>query len=237
LLSYREIVPCGSRTIFGIGGPKGPGCSNSLMEQLPKRRSWLPSPALLIFVVIGVIAALVLFPVFYKQYRESQIREASAMLKAITSAEADFRANDRDRNKVQDYWTADVSGLYYVQPRDGGPEIRLIDEDVANADAKPSFSSPRGTAPHKGYLFQALDRNDSIEGEKGIYQVDTDQSGRKVHNLAMFGFIAFPSHFGMNDNILMVNENNTRFRFRVPRLRTTWPTDQELMKLDANSDY
>src|SRR5947209_1586067 len=28
-------------------------------------------------------------------------------------AEADIRSNDRDGNKVQDFWTADVSGLFH----------------------------------------------------------------------------------------------------------------------------
>src|SRR5438093_367005 len=44
----------------------------------------------------------------------SNERNASATLKSFASAEADFRANDRDNNRVNDFWVADVSGLYRV---------------------------------------------------------------------------------------------------------------------------
>ena len=33
-------------------------------------------------------------------------------LKTLATAEADFRSNDRDGNKISDYWTASVAGLY-----------------------------------------------------------------------------------------------------------------------------
>jgi hypothetical protein len=39
-------------------------------------------------------------------------RCASISLKTLTVAEPDFRANDRDWCHVDDFWTADVRGLY-----------------------------------------------------------------------------------------------------------------------------
>jgi len=85
-------------------------------------------------------------------------RMAATAMKTLTAAEADFRANDRDRNHVNDFWTGDVSGLYYVKSADGGAEVRLIDVDVANADSKPIHPLPSGSGPRKEYRYQALDR-------------------------------------------------------------------------------
>src|SRR5579862_4895846 len=143
------------------------------MEQLPRRRCWLPSPALLIFFGVGVIATLLLLPAYLNSCRASPKRQASTLTKTFSSAEDDFRTNDRDHNKVRDFWTGDVSGLYYLKPVDGGAEVRLIDVDVANADAKPIYPLPPSSGPRQGYRYQALDRDDSVEGEKWDYRAAT----------------------------------------------------------------
>jgi hypothetical protein len=201
------------------------------VEQLPRRHCWLPSPAFLVFVGVVVIVLLVLLPGLRSASRASNEREASTMLKTITSAEADFRANDRDHNKVEDYWTGDVSGLFYVKPADGGPEVRLIMVDLANADAQPLFPPPPDRGPRQGFRFQALDRDDSVGGEKGIYRVDTDRSGRKVHNLARFGFVAFPADDGQGKYVFFTNEMNTVFHSNSTQPRATFPSDEELKQI------
>ncbi len=38
-------------------------------------------------------------------------------MKTLSAAAEDFRGNDRDGNRIQDFWTADVSGLYGIEPR------------------------------------------------------------------------------------------------------------------------
>lgn len=201
------------------------------MEELPRRHRWLPSPAILIFVGVVIVVLIVLIPGLRSASRASNEREASTMLKTITSAEADFRANDRDRNKVEDFWTGDVSGLYYVKPTDGGPEVRLINVDLANADAQPLFPLPPDRGPRQGFRFQVLDRDDSVGGEKGIYRLDTDKSGRKVHNFARFGFVAFPAADGKGKYVFFTNEMNTIFRTRSTQPRTTFPSDEELKQI------
>src|SRR6187200_2751190 len=131
-----------------------------------------------LMIVIAIIAAIAI-PGLLSSQRASNERSASTSLKTLSSAEADFRANDRDWNHVNDFWTGDVSGLYYVKPVGGGPELRLIEESVANADAKPLSALPQGTVPIGGYLFQALDRDSNLKGFEGEYKRDTDRSGRK----------------------------------------------------------
>src|SRR3954469_2351933 len=60
-------------------------------------------------------------------------RNPSTSLKSITSAQADFRANDRDGDGVNQFWRADIAGLYALAPG-GGPAMRLIELSVAAAD-------------------------------------------------------------------------------------------------------
>src|SRR4051812_8671692 len=99
---------------------------------MPKRRVWLPSPALLVFVGVVVLVVVIAIPVLLSSQRASNARNASASLKTIASAEADFRANDRDGNKVEDFWTGDVSGLYYVRNADTKLEVKRIEQDAAD---------------------------------------------------------------------------------------------------------
>ena len=195
--------------------------------------TWL---AVLTFIAAGLVLLAIVIPGLHSASRASKEREASTMLKTFASTEADFRANDRDHNKVQDSWTGDVSGLYYVKPRDGGPEVRLINVGLANADAQPIFPLLPDRGPREGYRFQALDRDDSVEGEKGIYRLDTDKSGRKVHNLAIFGFTAFPADNGQGKWVFFTNENNTIFRTRSIQPRTTFPSDEELKQITCDDD-
>jgi len=182
------------------------------MEPLPRRPLWLPSTALLVFIGVVALIAILLIPGLHSASKASNERQAAAMLKAITSAEADFRENDRDHNKVRDFWTGDGSGLYYVKPMDGGPEVRLIQADVADSDAKPLFPLPKGTVAKSGYVFHAMERDDTFPGPAGEYKVDTDKSGRKVHNAEIFGFCAYPVSDWYGRYIFTVNENNTIFK-------------------------
>ena len=64
------------------------------------------------------------------------MRNASTSLKTIASAQADFRANDRDWNHVNDYWRSDLAGLYAAEPQ--GHALKLIELSVAGADDRPT---------------------------------------------------------------------------------------------------
>jgi len=75
------------------------------MEELPRRRIWLPPVEVLIFLGVGVLIAAIAIPGLISSRRASNERIASTTLKTFTSAEADFRANDRDMNHVNDFWT------------------------------------------------------------------------------------------------------------------------------------
>ncbi|HVR84240.1 MAG TPA: hypothetical protein VMU54_08015 [Planctomycetota bacterium] len=203
------------------------------MDALPKRMIWLPPLEALIFLGVGLVIAAIAIPGLLSSERASNERNASTSLKKLTSAEADFRANDRDGNHVNDFWTGDVSGLYYVKPVGGGSELRLIELDQANADAQPLFPLTPSRQPLKGYWFTALERDDSVPGPGGLYKLDTDKSGRKVHHESMFGFCAYPAHRSDGTFIFTVNENNTIFREARVDPRTAFPDDRELMNVPS----
>lgn len=157
-------------------------------------------------------------------------RNASAHLKVFASAEADFRANDRDGNRVNDFWTADVSGLYRMPV---GDPSKLIEKSAAEADAEPAadvgpllvdFPVPKG-----GYLFRVM-RADRSQDPAEAYRQDTDQSGQKWRNISRFGFCAFPAEYGVSGrSTFILNEGNTVFKRDTggePVLE--WPSDKEL---------
>src|SRR5688572_3806154 len=85
-------------------------CSNRAM-----RRGFTLIELVVVLAVCAMVVALAL-PGLMSSQRASNESGASASLKTLASAQADFRQNDRDGNKVQDFWTADVAGLYGVVP-------------------------------------------------------------------------------------------------------------------------
>jgi hypothetical protein len=84
-------------------------------------------------------------------------------LKTIATAQADFRANDRDWNHVNDFWRPDVAGLYAFERE--GIAIKLIELSVASADQRPSLSMERYAvkSPKAGFWYRALPHADEVE--------------------------------------------------------------------------
>ena len=88
------------------------------------------------------------------------MRNASSSLKTIASAQADFRANDRDGNHENDYWRPDIAGLYAVEVE--GQAIRLIELSVAAADDRAATSIERFAlkSPKAAFWYRALPHAD-----------------------------------------------------------------------------
>jgi hypothetical protein len=84
------------------------------------------------------------------------VRNASTSLKTIASAQADFRANDRDWNHENDYWRADVAGLYAFEVQ--GYALKLIELSVASADDRPTtnIAAFAEKSPKAGFWYRAL---------------------------------------------------------------------------------
>src|SRR5438105_7369683 len=98
----------------------------------PNRRSsvsiisWLVAGILL--VALAAIGSIWAWARWRKQISYENDHAAYIALKNLAQAESDFFHNDCDRNGINDFWTADVTGLYSVDPGDG--PIKLIDRGV-----------------------------------------------------------------------------------------------------------
>lgn len=180
-------------------------------------------------VVLGLLSVL-LWPA-YAMRRESALaaneRAASAALKELASAQADFRGNDRDGNRLQDFWTGDVAGLCTLKA--GGRPLALIDPGIAAADAAPLVPGIAKPMPWRGYYFVAMRLDD-----QGLpYRQDTQGAGTKGakdRNHAKFAFSAYPAVYGSSGrHTFNVNEGNTIFKEDLQgKPRTVWPRDEEL---------
>jgi len=198
--------------------------------------SW---PAIIIVgaVVVTVVGFVILPNLLSTGHHGHSERNASTSLKTLSSAEADFRANDRDWNHVNDFWTANVSGLYTMTSTavkgaeansTSDPSIKLIELSVASADADGSFipaggenvplSSYAVPSAKAGHWYAAMTADLSVgKGPEGLYMQDTRGTplmGR-VHHETKFGFVAFPDSLSAGKYVFIVNENNTIFRSAV----------------------
>ena len=136
--------------------------------------------------------------------RASNERNGSASLKTVCTAEADFRSNDRDDNRTNDFWVGDLRSLYYHKTL--GQEIMLIEPTVADADACAlSGGLPK---PKAGYLFRAV-KHYREGGAVKRYGVDEAKS----RNGGKFGFVAYPAEYGVTGrSTFLVGEENTIWR-------------------------
>lgn len=141
---------------------------------------------------------------FAPQRRASNQRNASARLKSAVTAQADFRANDRDGDRINNFWVKDVAGLYGIET--GGEPIKLIMIEIAQADrsaGRGRYASVKEEKTSAGYSFAVL--KGCREGGKSI--VYDDGKGRC---LARFGLIAYPAPYPQAGRLTyIVNEGNT----------------------------
>lgn len=187
---------------------------------------------MIVIAIIAVIAAIAI-PGLLSSQRASNERSASTSLKSVATAEADFRANDRDWNHVNDFWTGNLSGLYTmtsaaVVGSAGGttdPVLKLIELSVASADADATTYAAGGEnstltnygvySAKAGYWSCALTVDNSVGGSAEMtYRQDT--AGTPVmgtcHNTSRFGFISFPDSPTAGKFIFIINESNSVFR-------------------------
>src|SRR3954470_19647882 len=164
---------------------------------------------MIVIAIIAIIAAIAI-PGLLSSQRASNERNASTSLKTLTSAEADFRANDRDWNHVNDFWTADVKGLYTMSSAavSGSsnstldPAIKLIELSIASADADGTrfaiadncdLSQFAVSSAKAGYWYQALLTDNSISGAvESTYKTDTGGTPTMstCHNTSKFAFLS-----------------------------------------------
>ena len=194
---------------------------------------------MIVIAIIAVIAAIAI-PGLLAAQRSSNERNASTSLKTITTAEADFRSNDRDGNRAMDFWTLDVYALYGMMGISGSSTtapadtasavnvIKLLEPALAGADGRTVQAEygnvTFGTAivngsPKAGYVFRALHNEETSSGVATTLLVDTDGAGQfynAVHDTDRFAFVAFPMSLNSGKLLFVVNSDNTIWKFNLP---------------------
>lgn len=167
--------------------------------------------------LVALAAGALYIGLTYENTEENE-REASSALKTLTVAEVDFRSNDRDDNKINDFWVGDISELF---------ALRLISRELAEADAAPLKPLVPKPVPYKGYLFRVMTTD-----EYGVpYASPSGGDDRRgaVYNNSKFAFTAYPARYESSGRrTFLVNEGNTIFARDLkgePVLK--FPTDEE----------
>lgn len=183
---------------------------------------------MLLVLLVGAAGAW--FLAFYlPQRRARQLgeneRNAGTILKTLASAQADFRANDRDGNGVNDFWTGDIAGLL---------QHGLIPRELAAADARPLVPLVSKPVAYMGYYFVAMETDETEQPPEELRQ-DTDKKSGKVHHRTKFAYCAYPVEFGVTGrNSYIINENNTiRWSYTQGDAVLHWPSDDDMRQLWA----
>jgi prepilin-type N-terminal cleavage/methylation domain-containing protein len=196
------------------------------MKDRGRDRGFTLIELMIVIAIIAVIAAIAI-PGMLSSTRAANERNAATSLKTLVSAEADFRSNDRDCNKVKDFWTGDVAGLYgmtsAVLVGNTDAPIKLIDLAVAGADSAPLASGAAGNeycpvsqftvqSPKSGHWYYAM-ANDAPAGGSA-YAVDTGGTPvmGAVHNQGKFAFLTYPDVWRSGGKkVFMINETSAMF--------------------------
>jgi hypothetical protein len=183
----------------------------------------LGAAALLLFLVFGfcsfVMGTFCTTCLSFHHHGGSNERSAATSLKTLSTAQADFRANDRGGDKISRFWRGDVAGLYALVPKGGGEAIKLIELSLAAADDRPvtdvSPFAVRG--PKAAYWFRA------------IRHLDEDS---KTPDPDRFAYCAFPDSPTSGKWIYIIDESNTIYRAQTKGRRgiDVFPSKEDLKR-------
>jgi hypothetical protein len=172
---------------------------------------------------VGLLAVAVVAHVC-PEYREfgrhphSAERLPEATMKAISTAQADFRTNRRNGNPLPRFWRADIAGLYALAPG-GGPAIKLIELSIAAADERPrtDLTSLAVRAPKAGYWYRSI-----RHANEDAQALDPNR----------FAYCAFPDTESAGRYIYVVDERRQVYCAEANGRRgiEVFPTDEELKR-------
>jgi type II secretory pathway pseudopilin PulG len=181
----------------------------------------------LIVPVIAIIAAIAI-PGLLAAQRASNERNASACLRVLSTAQSDFRSNDRDGDRVMNYWVRDVWGLYALVPSTNGTDpgdpariaemIKLVDPSLAAADAS-GKEHCRGAVPIERaglmwqpkatYVFRVFESYETSGAPADYASADAGaiKAYGPAYSLTKYGLAAVPTQAAGGRRIFIVNED------------------------------
>jgi prepilin-type N-terminal cleavage/methylation domain-containing protein len=191
-----------------------------------------------LMIVVAIVATLaaIAIPGLLAAQRAANERNASASLRTLLTAQADFRSNDRDGNRVQDFWSGDIFAFYGLVPMTGPAFsgdvtdaegcIKLIEPSLAGADMDSDLdaydnvtidASIGSGSPKAGYLFRAFDDAQTAAGPVSLGS-DTDgaQYYVDVHDFGRYAYLAAPTSRFVGEHLFIVNEDHTIWKYRLP---------------------
>jgi prepilin-type N-terminal cleavage/methylation domain-containing protein len=195
------------------------------MRRGKKNQGFTLIELMIVIAIIAIIAAIAI-PGLLSSQRASNERNASASLKTLASAEADFRGNDRDGNGVQDFYTGDVAGLFTLCPVAVAESVKLIELSVALADAGAPFGAAAANAAGSvgavanfgiqsakaAYWYRALTTDETAVLYALVTNGRAPFTGSICFNTSKFGFCAFPDTRSSGRNLFFINEGNTIYK-------------------------
>jgi prepilin-type N-terminal cleavage/methylation domain-containing protein len=194
------------------------------MRQSGPTRGFTLIELMIVIAIIAVIAAIAI-PGLISSQRAANERNAAGSLKTFSTAQADFRGNDRDGNRIQDFWTRDVSGLYTLCPIGSTEPIKLIEISLSGAD-----SNPLGAAASPTSGDETVNLAFSVQSPKSTYwyvAMETDESGNAYSvvtnglsplddkpwfNRTKFAILAYPESYPAGRSTFQVNEGNVIYK-------------------------
>ena len=175
---------------------------------------------MIVIAIIAIIAAIAI-PGLLNSMRGANERNASGTLKSVATAQVDYRSNDRNGDTINNFWVADLAGLYSLAP-DAATPLKLIEEPVARADADAVGAYVQSAAGENtnlvaftpavtakaGYWYETLDTYVDSQGNAGQNYDDGSQ-----HNNSKFGIVAYPDDYGSSgNNVFIISEANTVYK-------------------------
>ncbi len=165
---------------------------------------------IIVLILVAVATFVFMPPLCTYTWEQANERNAWTSLKTLATAQEYFREHDANKDSRNDYWRADVAGLY--TEKDRGEPLRLIELSCAVADDRPVVpAGPR--ASKSGYWFRAIHFADEAKPDP-----------------ARFAFCAFPDGSPKNGRYTFIlREDRVVYRKDLGKARgiDVWPDDPE----------